>query len=716
MITETLKIEVDGTAKVNALAKALERYAKAHAAAAALPQIPFGDVPASGGRRGGGGAGDAAARREEARLKREREAAEKHVAGIKDRYFAQQQREQESASRAAIQRQERSDKNAGAAAARREIADKKAADAASRRHEANEARAMKAIERRAAAEQKSIRASRVATERAQQAAPPLLNKPFGMNGMADLKAGFDSIYGIALKVGGVVYDAGKAVLQAQAFREDVTEALAVVAGGADAAKALMDRAAGTADKLGRQRGEVSKLFLDLTTKGFNADMTDRIVRSIADLTTIDPNASAEGITKVIGKAQAQGRLNLDILSELNTFGLEQGDVIKEIGKITGQNDAEVLKALSGRGGVRGLGVEPILAAINKQVGGGEAGAAAMAKARRNLSSLMDQVASIPANVLFDLDVGAGVDTAKGKLREIIEFFDVSTESGKEVRKVVGDTFNVIAEGLFGIDTSKGGGIRDVLQSILDVVRNSKDDIRGFARGIASIGSGIAWISQTAGAISNLRAEFTKLSGVDTSGPLGIFKAILIGIPSLVAQTLSSVIQSITGFSLWDAGANLIRSLGDGITSSAQYVIDAVTSSVGGAISWAKQLLGIASPSKVFAQIGSYTSQGFAQGIAANDNAVTNAAGAMARRAVDGAAGTAFPATSAPGGISAAGQTAGASQQGAAAGNITIGPITVQVVGGRGTEAAADEGAAAARAIVDTLDALLPGALRRAMVA
>jgi hypothetical protein len=170
--------------------------------------------------------------------------------------------------------------------------------------------------------------SQVAAERAQKATSAEFDKPFDMKGMADLKAGFDSIYGIALKVGGVVYGAGKAVLEAQAFKEDVTEALAVVAGGADAASALMNRAAATADKLGKKRGDISKLFLDLTTKGFDPAQTDRIVRSIADLTTIDPNASAEGITKVIGKAQAQGRINLDILSELNTLALSRATSLK----------------------------------------------------------------------------------------------------------------------------------------------------------------------------------------------------------------------------------------------------------------------------------------------------------------------------------------------------------------------------------------------------
>jgi len=667
VISETLKLEVDGTAKVNALAKSLERYAKAHAAAAALPQIPFGDAPSAGsGRvRGGGGgsprsgAGDVGA----ARAKAQREADEKHVAGIKDRYFAQQQREEERAAAQAV-----------------------------KRHEQGEKAALKDVERRAAAESKAKR--RVIEEKQSGHLIPTLD------GLADVKAGIDIItgaaekaYAVVSRVVGAAFGAGKAVLDAQAFKEDTIEALTVVAGGADAARALMDRASVTADKLGRQRGEVSRLFLDLTTKGFNADMTDRIVRSIADLTTIDPNASAEGITKVIGKAQAQGRINLDILSELNTFGLEQGDVIKEIRKITRKNDVEVLKALSGHGGIRGLGVEPILAAINKQVGGGEAGAAAMAKSRRNLSSLMQQVQDIPAKLLFDLDAGPGVDKVKGTLREIIEFFDTSSKSGKDVRQVLGDTFNAIAEGLFGIDTSKAGGITEVLQSILEVVKGSKSDIRDFAAAIRMTASGLASL-------------FALLEIVQKGPDAQIWKDFGDGFAGVVGQMAGYAGE------LWDAGANLITSLAGGITSSAQSVIDAVTSSVGGAISWAKQLLGIASPSKVFTQIGAYTSQGFAQGIAQNDNAVSSAAGAMAQRAIGGAAGAAFPSTAAPGGIAGAGQAAGAAQQGAGGSMISIGSITVHVTGGKGVEAAEAEGRAAARAFREQLDAELPGALRR----
>ena len=65
-----------------------------------------------------------------------------------------------------------------------------------------------------------------------------------------------------------------------------------------------------------------------------------------------------------------------------------------------------------------------------------------------------------------------------------------------------------------------------------------------------------------------------------------------------------------------AGENLVHGIVDGIGNAARSVIDAIGGVINDAIGWAKSLLGIASPSKVFRSIGGYVSEGFADGIAA----------------------------------------------------------------------------------------------------
>ena len=72
------------------------------------------------------------------------------------------------------------------------------------------------------------------------------------------------------------------------------------------------------------------------------------------------------------------------------------------------------------------------------------------------------------------------------------------------------------------------------------------------------------------------------------------------------------------------GRDIIQGIADGITGAADSVVSAIGDAVGGAIDWAKSLLGIASPSKVFRQFGGYTMEGFALGISDEESAPVRA--------------------------------------------------------------------------------------------
>jgi hypothetical protein len=63
-----------------------------------------------------------------------------------------------------------------------------------------------------------------------------------------------------------------------------------------------------------------------------------------------------------------------------------------------------------------------------------------------------------------------------------------------------------------------------------------------------------------------------------------------------------------------AGPDIIDGLVSAITGGQSDVVKAMTDLAGGAIDAAKDVLGIKSPSKVFAEIGGYTAEGFAQGV------------------------------------------------------------------------------------------------------
>ena len=141
------------------------------------------------------------------------------------------------------------------------------------------------------------------------------------------------------------------------------------------------------------------------------------------------------------------------------------------------------------------------------------------------------------------------------------------------------------------------------------------------------------------------AAVTLFTGIVTAIPQ-VVPAVLDGI----AQLLQNVWDEITSFDLLGAGADLIQGLIDGISSMGQAVLDTIGGIVGGAIDWAKGLLGIGSPSKLFRRFGDWTMQGLALGIEDGAGAATRSM-QRAMRDVYGSAGTqqlGAPSLAAPG--------------------------------------------------------------------
>ena len=100
---------------------------------------------------------------------------------------------------------------------------------------------------------------------------------------------------------------------------------------------------------------------------------------------------------------------------------------------------------------------------------------------------------------------------------------------------------------------------------------------------------------------------------------------------LINKVKEAVVEKVD--MLVDVGKNLIKGFIKGIKSMATSVIDSVTGVVQGSIDWAKSLLGINSPSRVFKEIGQYVGEGFVVGIDSYSNKVADSAGDLAESVV-----------------------------------------------------------------------------------
>lgn len=127
-----------------------------------------------------------------------------------------------------------------------------------------------------------------------------------------------------------------------------------------------------------------------------------------------------------------------------------------------------------------------------------------------------------------------------------------------------------------------------------------------------------------GAVMTVQSIWNSTWSAISSFLSGVWNNIVSAVSAAVGNVISTVsglwgqIMSFFGGAgqwLYDVGTDIIQGLINGITSMIGGVISAISDTVNGAIDWAKSTLGIASPSKVFIEIGEYTGEGMEVGLA-----------------------------------------------------------------------------------------------------
>lgn len=172
-------------------------------------------------------------------------------------------------------------------------------------------------------------------------------------------------------------------------------------------------------------------------------------------------------------------------------------------------------------------------------------------------------------------------------------------------------------------------IGTVVQGIITWFQQLPGNIASFLGGVIS--SVISWVGQmasnavSAGSqfVSNVVSFVSSLPGnvasflgsviSNVASWVGQMASNAANAASRFASSLISGLQSIPG-QVVSIGGQIVQGMVDGVVGAAGRLIDAVGGAVGDAIDGAKSLLGIASPSKVFREIGQFTMRGAALGV------------------------------------------------------------------------------------------------------
>ncbi len=375
---------------------------------------------------------------------------------------------------------------------------------------------------------------------------------------------------------------------------------------------------------------------------------------------------AAGIGEMKGEGKASAFLEKMEASK-NKGGKASEETIKGFAEV-GINTDKVWAALATKLGMSvdkvkakvkagGVSTKDALDAVT-QAGGADFGPVAD-KLGMSIFGLKNKIAIQFAGLFSKFDLKP-IEGALGNLSKVL-----GGPAGEKFGKAMTSLGGAAIKALFGPFQGAAGEKR--LTRLIDGLANMAERV-------------VPVIEQLAPYVVKLADALVTLFGVGDAGKgkmdwLAEWAGVLLNLDfgTMVGNIATAIIEGITGIDLsgsaMAAGGSVAAGLAAGIAGGASAAIGAAVALATGVIAAAKGALGVASPSKAFAFLGSMSAEGFAGG--ANDNAAPAEAGkAMAESAVAGAAGVPG-AEGAKGGAGGAGATAKGGAGGGDTYNINI---------------------------------------------
>lgn len=214
-------------------------------------------------------------------------------------------------------------------------------------------------------------------------------------------------------------------------------------------------------------------------------------------------------------------------------------------------------------------------------------------------------------------VGAWITEMVGKAGQVgSEFLAKVGEFFSQLPGKVGEFINQVFEdvGKWASDMANKAGEagEEFLRNVSDEVSKLPGKFQGWIDEI--LGDIGQWATDMGNKAIEGGQEFLNGIGQKFGEVVTFFQ----GLPNRIISAIGNA-----GSMLFNVGRQIIQGLINGITNMINSAINAVTGALSSIVNGAKSFLGIASPSKVFKQIGDYSMQGLAKGFEDGSDAVSD---------------------------------------------------------------------------------------------
>lgn len=386
--------------------------------------------------------------------------------------------------------------------------------------------------------------------------------------------------------------------------------------------------------------DTTAAVLQFRASGFSQDDSERLIKMGADMRVLGANSEQVGRAFLaINQIKSAGTLQGDELNQLAEAGVPKAAVFEELAKAMGKTVPQILKLKE----AGQIGADDAINAIGKAMlrlsGGKTFGEAGEKIANQTLSGMSGRLkagfddmfrrAAIASEgpvskafgplaskllALFDdpraaagiADLVTGIAGAFEQALPFVEVFVTAFGSGfMEAFDALRGGFGIVVDALasFGIG---GGNAANIVRMIGTTVGQLAAIVGGtFVAAVAIAGVAITGITAVFNFWKTMLGSVVNAIGAVIFGVTDFFA----NLDAIAAQQGISI-----GEKFFQIGAAIVQGVVNGIKSLASAPVELLKTLGGGWITAVKSVLGIASPSKVFAEIGQNTALGFQQGV------------------------------------------------------------------------------------------------------
>ena len=349
--------------------------------------------------------------------------------------------------------------------------------------------------------------------------------------------------------------------------------------------------------------DLAKGTQTLLAFGVESENSTKILRQLGDIALGDAD-KMQRLSTAFGKATAAGKLSGEVVQQMIDAGWNP---LIQISKSAGETMEETQKRMS----AGAVSVEELQAAMESVTTGTGQFAGGMEAASHTtqglISTLQDNARALVGEVFQPISDGLLGEVLPGAIEAISSLTTAFRENG----------ISGMIEAAGGIVGSAIGEFTNALpQFVNTAVEIVKSLVTGIKGNLPQIAKGAVTTVETLtdGIIDMLP------SIIETGMKLivALANSLITHLPQLVVKIPEIIFAIVEGFSagipdIIDIGKNIVSGIWEGIQSMASWIEDKVSDFIGGIVDNVKGVLGIHSPSRVFAGIGENMALGLGEG-------------------------------------------------------------------------------------------------------